>query len=81
MREAEYWARRRGGTLVTEEDVWASIDERIRRSNRLETQIRDRMADGTVMIDADGPAVGQVNGLTVIGVGSHEFGRLAWTAR
>ena len=75
VREAEYWARRRGGDLVTEEDVWASIDERIRRSNRLEMQIRDRMADGTVMIDADGSAVGQVNGLTIIGVGSHEFGQ------
>ena len=54
VREAEYWARRRGGDLVTEEDVWASIDERVRRSNRLETRIRDRMADGTVMIDAKG---------------------------
>lgn len=75
VREAEYWARRRGGDLVTEEDVWASIDERIRRSNRLETQIRDRMADGTVMIDADGSAVGQVNGLTIVGVGGHEFGQ------
>lgn len=75
VREAEYWARRRGGELVTEEDVWASIDERIRRSNRLESQIRDRMADGTVMIDAHGSAVGQVNGLTIVGVGSHEFGQ------
>ena len=75
VREAEYWARRRGGDLVTEEDVWASIDERIRRSNRLEMQIRDRMADGTVMIDAEGSAVGQVNGLTIVGVGSHEFGQ------
>ena len=75
VREAEYWARRRGGDLVTEEDVWASIDERVRRSNRLEMQIRDRMVDGTVMIDADGSAVGQVNGLTIVGVGSHEFGQ------
>lgn len=75
VREAEYWARRRGADLVTEKDVWASIDERIRRSSRLETRIRDRMADGTVMIDADGSAIGQVNGLTVIGVGGHEFGQ------
>ena len=75
VREAEYWARRRGADLVTEEDVWASIDERIRRSNQLETRIRDRMADGTVMIDADGSTVGQVNGLTVLGVGGHEFGQ------
>ena len=75
VREAEYWARRRGADLVTEEDVWASIDERVRRSNRLETQLRDRMADGTVMIDADGSAVGQVNGLTIVGVGSHDFGQ------
>jgi len=75
VREAEYWARRRGGDLVTEEDVWASIDERIRRSNRLEMQIRDRMADGTVMIDAAGSALGQVNGLTIVGVGGHDFGQ------
>ena len=75
VREAEYWARRRGAELVTEEDVWASIDERTRRSNLLETRIRDRMADGTVMIDADGSAVGQLNGLTIIGVGGHEFGQ------
>ena len=75
VREAEYWARRRGGDLVTEEDVWASIDERIRRSNRLEMQIRDRMADGTVMIDAAGSALGQINGLTMVGVGGHDFGQ------
>ena len=75
VREAEYWARRRGADLVTEADVWASIDERIRRSNLLETRIRERMADGTVMIDAAGSAVGQVNGLTVIGMGNHEFGQ------
>ena len=75
VREAEYWARHRGADLVTERDVWSSIDERIRRSNWLESRMRDRMVDGTIMIDADGSAVGQLNGLTVIGVGGHEFGQ------
>lgn len=75
VREAEYWARRRGGDLVTEEDVRTSVEERVRRSNLVEVKIRERMSDGTVMIDVQGSEVGQVNGLAVLGVGGHEFGQ------
>ena len=75
IRESEYWARQRGGKIVTQEDVWASIDERTRRSNLLETRIRDRMSDGTILIDLDGAAIGQINGLSVLGVGAHTFGQ------
>ena len=75
VREAEYWARRRGGDLVTEEDVRTSVYERSRRSDLMEVKIRERVSDGTVMIDVQGSEVGQVNGLSVLAIGGHEFGQ------
>ena len=76
IREAGHWARRAGADVVGEEHVWSSIDERIRRSNLTEEKIRDRIADGTVMVEIEGAAVGQVNGLSVVGLGGHEFGQV-----
>ena len=76
IREAGHWARRAGADLVGEEHVWSSIDERIRRSNLTEEKIRDRIADGTVMVEIDGAAVGQVNGLSIVGLGGREFGQV-----
>ena len=35
----------------------------------------ERIADGTIMIDVDGERVGQVNGLAVIDLGDHAFGK------
>ena len=76
IREAGHWARRAGADVVGEEHVWSSIDERIRRGNLTEEKIRDRIADGTVMVEIEGAAVGQVNGLSVVGLGGHEFGQV-----
>ena len=76
IREAGHWARRAGADVVSEEHVWSSIDERIRRSNLTEEKIRDRIADGTVMVEIEGAAVGQVNGLSIVGLGGHEFGQV-----
>ena len=74
--EAGHWARRAGADLVSEEHVWSSIDERIRRSNLTEEKIRDRIADGTVMVEIEGTAIGQVNGLSVVNLGGYEFGQV-----
>ena len=76
IREAGHWARRAGAAIVSEEHVWSSIDERIRRGNLTERKIRDRIADGTVMIEIDGKAVGQANGLSVVSLGGYEFGQV-----
>ena len=75
IREAGYWARKAGADTVNEVHVWSSIDERIRRANLLEKKIRDRIAEGTVMVDVEGESVGQVNGLSVVGHGGYEFGQ------
>jgi predicted ATP-dependent protease len=75
IREAAHWARKSGTDSVNEAHVLSSIEERIRRTNLMEKKFRDRIAEGTVMVDVEGKAVGRVNGLSVIGLGGYEFGQ------
>jgi predicted ATP-dependent protease len=75
VREAAYWARKDNGTTVSTRHVQKAIDERAFRSNRVEEELRDLITDGTILVDIDGHKVGQVNGLAVLQVGEHSFGR------
>jgi lon-related putative ATP-dependent protease len=73
--EAAYWAQRDGHELVTADDVERAINERVYRASQLEERIRERIADGTIMVDTTGEVVGQVNGLSIIALGDYWFGR------
>jgi len=75
VREASFWARRRQGERVTDEDVRKAIDERIYRANRSEEQIQEMIDEGTLRVDVEGQAVGQVNGLAVLSLGNYSFGK------
>ena len=52
-----------------------AIDEQLYRSSQIEEKVREMIADGTIMVDTRGAVVGQVNGLSVSGVGDYMFGR------
>jgi ATP-dependent Lon protease len=75
IREAEYWARKGKAKVVEGKHVEKAIDEKIRRVNLIEEKIRELLADGTILIDIEGSAVGQVNGLSVYDLGDHTFGK------
>jgi lon-related putative ATP-dependent protease len=75
VREASYWAGREGHDLVTAADVQKAIEERIYRSNQIEERIREQIKDGTIMVDTDGEAIGQVNGLSILSLGDYNFGK------
>ena len=75
VREAAFWAERRGREQVTAEDVAEAIQARRHRANLLEERMGRLIADGTLLIATDGGAVGQVNGVAVIALGDHAFGR------
>ncbi|MCB0253476.1 MAG: AAA family ATPase [Anaerolineae bacterium] len=75
IREADYWAGKAGHELVTGADVEKAIDERRYRSGQVEERVREAIVDGTIMIDVDGEVVGQVNGLAVLMLGDHMFGK------
>jgi ATP-dependent Lon protease len=75
VREAAYWARQDNGHLVTAHHVQTALDKRVFRSNRVEEEIRELITQGTILVDIAGRKVGQVNGLSVLQIGDHSFGR------
>ena len=75
LREADYWARQAGRNTVPDKDVEKAVAEQIERANRIEKLSQEAITRGTVLVDTDGEKVGQVNGLSVIGLGSYSFGR------
>jgi len=73
--EAAYWATRAGHDLVMAEDVKRAIDEQMYRASQMEERLRERIQDGTIMVDTSGEVVGQVNGLAVLAMANYWFGR------
>jgi predicted ATP-dependent protease len=75
VREASYWARNSGQKAVSAVHVHRAIEEKAYRSSLIEERIRELIAEGTILVDVSGEAVGQVNGLAVIDMGDIRFGR------
>ncbi|MFW6080582.1 MAG: Lon protease family protein [Desulfosalsimonas sp.] len=75
MAEADYWAEQNGNSSVTAPDVEKAVEFRIYRSDRMRQRIQEEIERGTLMIDTTGSAAGQVNGLSVLGLGDFMFGR------
>jgi len=75
VREAAYWARKEDQQIVSRRHVEQALESRIFRSNRIEEEIRELIAKGTILIDIKGKKVGQVNGLSVLDIGAYAFGR------
>jgi predicted ATP-dependent protease len=75
VREAAFWARKEDRQLVSARHVEKALESRVFRSNRIEEDIRELIANGTILVDIDGKKVGQVNGLSVMEIGGYAFGR------
>lgn len=75
IREAAFWARKEGHTVVTGGDVETAIAKKRFRANLPEEWIQEEIKEGTLIVDVEGEAVGQVNGLSVHLLGDSTFGR------
>lgn len=75
IREAGYWARHEGRTLVSWRDVDTAVAKKRRRANLPEQWVQDEIKEGTLIVDLEGEVAGQVNGLSVHLVGDYAFGR------
>jgi lon-related putative ATP-dependent protease len=75
VRESSFWAGQRGHALVLAGDVDHSITQKTYRANLLEERTRRIITEGTLLIDTSGRTVGQVNGIAVLALGDHVFGR------
>lgn len=74
VREASSWAQREDHDLVTAEDMCRTVEERTYRLEYGAEEYRKRIEEGVLLIDTDGTAVGQVNGLSVIQSPDFAFG-------
>ena len=75
VRAANFWAERDGSPQVAETHVRKAIDEKVYRSNLIQERIQEFIQRGILLVDTAGEEVGQVNGLAVIELGDHAFGR------
>lgn len=73
--ESDYWATRGKASTIDESHVDKAIEARIYRLSMIEEHIQEMIDRGTLMIDAAGEEVGQVNGLSVYSMGEHMFGK------
>ncbi len=75
VREANYWAGEDTAPVVTSRHLQQAIDQHDFRQNRVRQNVLEEITRGTLLIDTDGEAVGQVNGLVVMELGRFSFGR------
>lgn len=73
--EASYHARIEGAVLMEAEHIHRAVAERAMRSSMIADKMHEDMVDGLVLLESEGQRVGVVNGLAVLSVGEHEFGR------
>ncbi|MCW4021477.1 MAG: AAA family ATPase [Candidatus Bathyarchaeota archaeon] len=75
LREANFYATQEDSSLVTSSHVRKAIEEKIYRSNLIQQKIQEMIERGVLLIDTEGEAIGQVNGLSVLSMGDFSFGR------
>jgi predicted ATP-dependent protease len=73
--EASHIAGLAGRRAVTRGDVEQAIARQRRRASRVEERAREMILRDIAVIATSGTRVGQVNGLSVLGLAGHAFGR------
>jgi len=84
LQEAEYWAGKAGRDTVAAEDVDHAVNAQIERLALTRDRVQEAVLRELILIDTDGAAVGQINGLMVIPLGRATFalpGRITATTR
>jgi len=75
IREASYYAKNEKSNYVSETHVEKAIEERFYRSSLIRDRIQEMIARDMIKIDVSGEELGQVNGLSVLGLGDIAFGQ------
>ncbi len=75
MREADFYAAQLKRDLISASDIEQAVQQAELRSSRIKERMQEAVTRKIILIDTDGRSVGQVNGLAVVGIGTHHFGR------
>jgi lon-related putative ATP-dependent protease len=75
LREADYWAGKRGHAMIDAADIREAIEAEEHRVDRVREKALESITRDIMLIDSAGAKVGQINGLSVSEVGNFRFGR------
>ncbi len=75
LRESNYFAGLDNSELIQRRHVEEAIKKRIYRSNLIEERVKEYITKDIMWVETQGDKVGQVNALSVLMTGDHEFGR------
>jgi lon-related putative ATP-dependent protease len=75
IREASHYAAEEDAEYTTAKHIDKALEERVYRSNLIEQKLEKMMEEGTILVDTEGEKVGQINGLSVLGLGDFSFGK------
>lgn len=73
--EADYWTGEESAQTITAAQIDRAIADRVRRKDRFRERVYETIDRQTLLIDTQGSAVGQINGLSVTGIGDFMFGK------
>jgi lon-related putative ATP-dependent protease len=74
IREANFYATQDNSEFITGEHVKKAVEEKVYRSKLIQEKIQEMIKRGFFLIDTVDQSVGQVNGLSVMGLGDFAFG-------
>lgn len=77
IREANFYADRDGRQYIGRQHIERALEAKVYRSNLIESRYHELIRRGVLRIETSGTAVGEVNGLSVLGLGDTVFGRPA----
>lgn len=75
IREANHYAKSNGNEYINDDYVRQAIEAKVYRSNMIEEKLGEMIERGSILVDTEGEKVGQLNGLAVMGIGDHMFGK------
>jgi len=75
IREADYFAAEQGVKIVAAGHIQTALDAKIYRSDRTRERMQEQIERDTIVIDTDGTAVGEINGLAVYQLDHFSFGK------
>lgn len=75
LREADFLAGEAGRDTIDAEDVAQAVRGRRRRAGRMAERAREHITRGIALVNTQGEAVGQINGLSVLSLAGFSFGR------
>ncbi|MCW8894410.1 MAG: AAA family ATPase [Sulfurimonas sp.] len=74
LKEADYYSKKSKHKSIKKDDIEKALSSQIERKNRIQLKLYEQIDEGTIMINVSGEKVGQINALSYISIGGHQFG-------